>query len=258
MPNIIDIYTEYKKVDDRHNKKYIGLLTINVEFGPEHATEFGVPNEFIAAFSGIVLDADFYAPNFYTNRPKDGDDASVVFHTKLRVKAERSKEIPDKLDMIEMLGGVDGIRATFTRYAELAEEYVKMRQHEEETQRQANAIIRHYTNEACDEAKKVVRYEQRLAALRAEYVAEVAAQIDAKTNDWKAKLAKKDDVITESINLGMDYLKAHAVESAKKTGMFRSVSKDPVDYDIATIDEWLAEKKENAEVPEAVAGKDAD
>jgi hypothetical protein len=217
------------------------MLHIVVEFGKEHAVNFGEHNRFISAFGGIVGKAGFYGQHHYTVM-QGQPDARVVFSATFRMEAERPKEIPDKEFMLSALGGEEVMKSTFTRYAELAEEYTKMYEHEEEVKRQANNIVRHFTEEACAEAKKVVRYEQRMAALQAEYVAEVEAVVKANMNDWKATLVKDNDVITEAIKLGMEHVPAHAVGAAKKTGVFRSGNTDPVKYDVATIDEWLEEK----------------
>lgn len=256
MANIIDINTTWEKQDDRTNKKYAGILTINVEFGPEHATEFGIRNEFVEALSAIVLVDDLFSGAHHYTVKQGKPDARLVFHTKHRVFVERPKEIPSREEMIASLGGRASVEGRFARYAEMAEEFIKVQKQEREELRQTNVIVRHYASVARDQAKLNVRYKQRMAALRAEYEAEVEAVIEQRHESWKEETLAKDDVIEESVNEAFEVLPAFASKEAKKEGHFRTSRPDPVERDIITIDEWLKEKKD-AEVSESVAGTDA-
>ncbi len=228
----------WEKKDDRKNKTYRGELRIMVHFEDGYEVDRGSYSPFFSALKVLAENHSF--SNIYWSCQRGETSFTFSWITDVT----KPSEIPDEATMLKRLGGKERLRTLLEEWAEVAERHRDAYALTIDTNRHANHLVRHYTEAACGLAKGVVRYEQRLAALKAEYVVEVEVQVSKNIKQWTEDCEKDDDVLNEAIPHAMKALPEYADESAKTTGLFRSGNIDPVKVSLAEPEEWINEQEE--------------
>lgn len=237
---IKDITFGYDKTDDRKNKIYAALLYIHVEWDLPIPSQ-NQHDEFFSVMKLLTRRDDLFA-DYPVNRY-----SKTYSHTyRFRKEAVKPSEILTEEQMQEEL-----VLARFinrmNRYAVVALKYRDDAQEVYEDESDANRLLAHFSGEAVKAAREIVRYEQRLAALEAELVAEAKAQVKRHREHWKEEAAAdKQEFRERAITLAMEKLMDRATEDAVP-GIFRSGHKHTVAIEIPTPDVWLAEHENKEE-----------
>jgi len=240
--HIKDLRCEWTKRDDRRNKEYGSSMEIILTLGGEHGeskSSWGATNYIAWYMQEAVNKSDYRAPHWYSG--KTACTFNYHYHSP---PAAKPSEILSLNDLILQCGGMDFLKAEAEAWMEQAIKYRDECVQIECVNQDANRVIRHFTSVACKDATRISRYEQKMAAIQAEYAAEVGAQIDQNINDWKAQCLKDDTIVTEAIPVAMKALKEHAVKAANRTGIFRGTTDDPVNISILRPEEWIDREKE--------------
>lgn len=193
----------YRRVDDRKNRRYIGvvdleyyvtfprLLKLEAEYGLEREREYhivrDVSTQLLRTADGaglipmpehMIASSSIYASNWAKN---------IRISVTLMVEVDKPSHIPDKHQIVNSLeeGMIDcWVRGKVTAAAQ----HVVRERNREADETDANHLLGWLLEQIRGAAKDVVRVDQRVAAIVAEYQSEVLRQ-----------LGKKDDELHEAI-----------------------------------------------------------
>jgi len=199
-----EVWTSTEKEDNRHYKRYTRTVRVGVtmlvrdyrtqdrlrsSFGQgylpdgEYArTYWGYIDSAIEeAFAGapwpcrVKLDGGGTSCT-YGKRKDEGWDYHASFYISATYRAPKPSKIPSEEQLLEWLGGADNIgshlRAAILKGIQRAKEAAAA----VERARIANIILGGYVEQVDEKSREAVRYNQRLAALNAEYEAEREVQ----------------------------------------------------------------------------------
>lgn len=124
-----------------------------------------------------VIDLDLDWSTHDRNKP-EGDEwkARLRITTRRKFRADKPSQIPSEEECIEAMGGLDDFIDWAHRVAEAGLAAFEAAYAKAEQARIASMMVSEYRSRIVEAAKVETRYEQRLAALTAEFQAEIEVQ----------------------------------------------------------------------------------